>query len=69
VTPFGNFEASTPFDAIANLDPGDAADGVNASSSAGGGGLLGGLGELFGGGDGSDEAGGLFGDLGSSFVG
>jgi hypothetical protein len=40
VTPFGNFDLSTPFDAIANLMPGDAAGGVDGSS---GGGLLGGL--------------------------
>jgi hypothetical protein len=41
ITPFGNFDLSTPFDAIANLMPGDAAGGVDASG--GGGGLFGGL--------------------------
>jgi hypothetical protein len=34
VTPFGNFDLSTMFDAIADLMPGDAAGGV---SDAGGG--------------------------------
>jgi hypothetical protein len=53
VTPWGNFDLSTPFNAIANLMPGDAAGGVDGSS-AGGGGLFGGLGDLFGGSDSGD---------------
>jgi hypothetical protein len=34
ITPFGNVDLSTMFDAIAPLDPGDAADGVSTASSA-----------------------------------
>jgi hypothetical protein len=34
ITPFGNFDLSTMFDAIAPLDPGDAAAGVDAGASA-----------------------------------
>jgi hypothetical protein len=54
ITPFGNFDLSTPFDAIANLMPGDAAGGVDASGN-GGGGLFGGL---FGGSGGGEGTGG-----------
>jgi hypothetical protein len=46
--------------------PGDAVDGVDASV---GGGLLAGLGDLFSGGDASDEAGSLLGDVGLSLFG
>jgi hypothetical protein len=34
VTPFGDFQLPSMFDAIAALDPGDAAAGVDAASSA-----------------------------------
>jgi hypothetical protein len=52
ITPFGNFDLSTMFDAIAPLMPGNAADGVDGTTGGGGGGdLFGGLGDLFGGGD------------------
>ena len=61
VTPLGNIDLSTMFDAIKELNPGDAAAGVIDTS---GGGLLGGLfGDLFGGAaaaGSSDILGGLF---------
>jgi hypothetical protein len=34
VTPLGNINLSTPFDAVANLDPGNAAEGVDAGSGS-----------------------------------
>jgi hypothetical protein len=60
VTPFGNFDIPTEFDAISQLDPGDAFDGLDTSGSDSGGfgDLLGGLGSS----GGSDGAGGAGGD-------
>jgi uncharacterized protein YjiS (DUF1127 family) len=66
VTPFGNVDLSTPFNAIADLMPGDAAGGVDGSV---GGGLFSGLGDLFSGGDSGAETGGLVGDAGMSLFG
>jgi hypothetical protein len=57
VTPFGNIDLPTDFDAIAPLDPGNATDGLDSSSSgndAFGGGLGGLLGDA-GSGDGTDD--------------
>jgi hypothetical protein len=46
VTPFGNIDLSTDFDAIADLDPGSATDGVDTASGSD---PLGGLGDIFSG--------------------
>jgi hypothetical protein len=66
VTPLGNFDLSTPFNAIADLMPGNAESGVDASDS--GGGLFGGLGDLFGGSgdEGDGPLGGLLGGGGET---
>jgi hypothetical protein len=65
VTPFGNFDIPTDFDATADLQPGDATDGLDTGS--GGGGLFDDLGGLLGGSGGDDSdgpIGGLLGDDG-----